>query len=338
MPALLAGGPTDVVTGWRWHLEESLAAPEVGALGRMVDCSAESPVGVSPGADRAALAGIDRFEPGRKQATECFFDYGVSMSDYVAVSRKHHADNGWLPRERYSFTAGQPVASILIAEISRLLPYYLLGFVEQGDGFEAVALLGLSNEQNLYLHPDGRWLADYVPASLRGYPFDLKMAGGDKQVLCLERGSMTDGGQGEPLFDEGGELAGRVRQTMNFLQQRDRQHQTTRQATRLLQEAGLIKPWALQIERGEGHAPYKVEGLHYIDEKALNALPPDAFAALRKQGALALAFGQLFSTTQVDKLAERAEFQARFQPAPVDDSYDRLFDGDDDELTFDFGD
>lgn len=263
------------------------------------------------------------------------------MSDYVAVSRKHHADNGWLPRERYSFTAGQPVASILMAEISRLLPYYLLGFIEQGDGFEAVALLGLSHEQNLYLHPDGRWLADYVPASLRGYPFDLKMAGGDKQVLCLERGSMTDGGLGEPLFDEGGELAGRVRQTMNFLQQRERQHQTTRQATRLLQEAGLIKPWALQIERGEGHAPYKVEGLHYIDEKALNALPADAFAALRNQGALTLAYGQLFSTTQVDKLTERASFHAKHsaqhQPAPFDGSYDGLF-GDDDELTFDFGD
>jgi len=73
----------------------------------------------------------------------------------------------------------------------------------------------------------------------------------------------------------------------------------------------------------------------------LNALPADAFAALRKQGALTLAYGQLFSTTQVDKLTERARFHAKHsaqhQPAPFDGNYDGLF-GDDDELTFDFGD
>ncbi|WP_136067479.1 SapC family protein [Modicisalibacter radicis] len=263
------------------------------------------------------------------------------MNDFIPLSRKQHADHGWLPRERYAFTAGQPVTSILTAEISRLLPYYLLGFIEQSDGFEAVALLGLNAEQNLYLHSDGRWLADYVPASLRGYPFDLVTIGqgeGERQVLCLERDSLTDEGRGEPLFDEDGELASRVRQTMSFLQQRRTQYRATQQATRLLQEAGLIKPWALQVDRGEGLPPYKVEGLHYIDEKALNALPADDFAALRKQGALVLAYGQLFSTAQVDKLTERDKFHERQQPGSATESYDRLLDGDDDELMFDFGD
>lgn len=74
----------------------------------------------------------------------------------------------------YQHTAGDCLVNILLAELPRLLPHYLLGFTLDAQGAaQPVALLGLAEGNNLYLHPDGRWLADYVPAAPHGYSFAL---------------------------------------------------------------------------------------------------------------------------------------------------------------------
>ncbi|WP_163649484.1 SapC family protein [Modicisalibacter sp. 'Wilcox'] len=114
--------------------------------------------------------------------------------------------------------------------------------------------------------------------------------------------------------------------------------QLTQHAAKVLGDSGVIEPWPLQIERGDGQEPLKVQGLHRINEKALNELSAEAFASLRSHGALALAYGQLFSMNQLSQLTERAKFHAQQQSGKAaDENLDAFFDGDDEELTFDFG-
>ena len=104
-----------------------------------------------------------------------------------------------------------------------------------------------------------------------------------------------------------------------------------------LADAGVIEAWPLQIGRGEGQEPLKVNGLFRISEKALSGLDAEALHALRG-GPLSLAYAQLFSTHQFGELKKRADLlaeAARTQQAP--ENLDSLFDsGPDDDLEFDF--
>jgi len=222
------------------------------------------------------------------------------------------------------------------------LPHYALGFIQQGEGthqsYQPVALTGLGGESNLYVHADGRWLANYVPSVLRGHPFRMAKADNDQQVLAIEQESLSDDSSAQPLFDNDGNLTDKVKQTVDFLTQCDNNRQATAKASQLLGDTGLIEQWPLKIERGEGHEPLNVQGLYRINEKALNELAADAFADLRKHGALPLAYAQLFSMSQLSQLTERAKFHAQQQAGKAaDENLDAFFDGDDEELTFDFG-
>ncbi|WP_087720923.1 SapC family protein [Salinicola salarius] len=263
------------------------------------------------------------------------------MPEWVAVSRTQHADRHYQPRQGYRFAAEQPVASILLAELGKLLPHYALGFIQQGESayqsYQPVALLGLNGQHNLYVHPDGRWLGNYVPASLRGYPFTLANTEDQQQVLCIAQDHLLEGEQGEPLFDEQGQLEQRVQQTLGFLQECEKNRQLTQAAAGVLGDTGVIEPWPLKIERGEGQEPLKVNGLYRVDEKALNALDADTYATLRG-GPMALAYAQLFSMSQLSQLAERAKFHDKHHAQQqTSENLDQFF-GDDEELTFDFGD
>lgn len=256
------------------------------------------------------------------------------MPEWIALSRTQHADKRYLPRDAYHFAANQAVANVLLAELSKLLPHYALAFIEQGEGYQPVALLSLDGQTNLYVAPNGKWLGSYVPASLRGYPFTLANTEDGQKALCVDRAHLT-GDQGEPLFDDEGNLARKVAQSLEFLQQCDRNRQVTAASTQKLAEAGVIEPWPLTLERGEGQEPLKVNGLYRVNEKALNALESEAYAVLRG-GPMALAHAQLFSMSQLNQLVERARFHAQQEGAAnPPENLDELFE-DDDDLTFDF--
>jgi len=254
------------------------------------------------------------------------------MPEWIALSRSEHAAKRYLPRDGYAFAANQPVASVLLAELAKLLPHYAMGFIEQGGGYQPVALLSLDGQRNLYLAPNGKWLGTYVPAALRGYPFTLANTEDGQKALCLDQAHLSDD-RGEPLFDDDGNLGQSVARTLEFLQQCDRNRQVTLASAQALADAGVIEPWPLQVARGDEQEPLKVGGLYRIDEKALNALEADAYAALRG-GPMALAHAQLFSMGQLNQLTERVRFHQESQAEPPE-SLDELFGGDDD-LTFDF--
>jgi len=257
------------------------------------------------------------------------------MPQWTVISKSSHAQTYYYPREGYHHTREQLVAPILLAELPKLTQHFLLGFVPKGDRFMAVALLGMEQGQNLYVHPDGRWLGSYVPASLRGYPFNLLPDEKGQRVLCIDAEQLTEvADAGEALFAENGQPSDSVAKQLDFLQHCEADRQRTQKAVDALQQAGVLQPWPLEISRGEGEAPKKIEGLYRIDEKALNTLDAEAYATL--QGApMALAHAQLFSAHQLHQLVERAKFQAQNTPQELPDDLDSFFNDDDDgDLSF----
>ncbi|TDV99035.1 SapC protein [Halomonas alkaliantarctica] len=258
------------------------------------------------------------------------------MPQWIALSPSQHAGLGYLPKDGYHFADQLNVAGILLAELPKLLPHYVVVLLKEGEHFQPMVLLGVG-ERNLYVAPNGKWLGTYVPASLRGYPFTLANSEqpGEK-VFAIDADHLSEN-QGDALFDDEGKLAGTAAQTLDFLTQCDRNRAATQQACDALQRAGVIEQWPLTIERGEGQEPLTVNGLYRINEAALINLEADVFATL-KGAPMALAYAQMFSMGQLNQLADRAKFHAEHGATQeVPENLDSVLDGmDDDDLMFDF--
>ncbi|UDL03829.1 SapC family protein [Marinobacter sp. CA1] len=250
------------------------------------------------------------------------------MSEWVAVSRSLHGDMAHVPRKGFYHTERSAVSVALLSELAAMLPHYVIGFLALEDAVFPVAILGIENNQNLYLNSDGRWLASYVPAEFRSHPFALIDDGMGRKVLAIDRGHLST--EGEPLFEEG-VLSAKVSDVVTFLTHCDSDRQATGNACQALQQAGVLTDWVLDVP--VGGVCRQVRGLKRIDERALNALDESAFAALR--GApIQIAYAQLFSMSQVKQLSQRASLpmnavnEKRF-------SLDDLFGEEDGNLSFD---
>jgi hypothetical protein len=174
----------------------------------------------------------------------------------------------------------------------------------------------------------------YVPAVLRGYPFALFDNSKGEKVLCIAEEHIGD--SGEPLFDSSGNMSKPVQDVMNFLIQCEKNRKVTQAACQSLDQAGVIEKWSLQVKHTEDQDPVTIDGLYRISEKALNDLDADAFADLRKNGALALAYAQIFSMPNISKLGELAKYHAQqaHKQKSSEPDIEQLF-GDGDILSFD---
>lgn len=233
------------------------------------------------------------------------------MSSWIALSRSEHADAHWKPRQGFAFAAGLQAVPVFVAELTKLLPSYCLGFVKDNDRYQAVCLLGLGEGRNLYVNQENKWLADYVPANLRGFPFTLAENDSGENVLCIDQGHLTKDSAASSLFDSEGNLSPKSVEMFEFLVKCRADNLVTQNACDALANAEILEVWPLTVNRGESEEPLAINGLYRINEKALNTLSGETFAALRQSGALALAYGQLFSMSQTAQLIKRAHYLAK---------------------------
>ncbi|GHA32661.1 SapC [Devosia pacifica] len=235
------------------------------------------------------------------------------------VTRERHANKKWNRSRGYSFAAKTNVVPIAAAELSQAVRSLPLAFLESEGRQTLVALLGLLPGQNLFVAPDGRWLGLYVPASLRAYPFRLGRT--DKQdnyamVVDESSGLVTDLGVGEDgvsFFNEEGKPAEETQKVLDFLIKTKRSGDACARAVDALQRHELIETWPLKVKDGE--AEKSIAGVGRISESKLNALEPEAMVELRDAGGLALAFGQLFSMSNISVLTTLAQAHAKASAA-----------------------
>ena len=140
----------------------------------------------------------------------------------VALNKVTHKDTKITPLGGdYSFA--RQTNSVLLAgiEFTEAAKEYPIVFAHAGESIVPVALLGLRNEENLFVTADASWDAKYIPAFVRRYPFVLAAASDiQQQVVCIDE-SYTgfDAIDGEALFSEDGEPTELLTKAMEFLEQ-----------------------------------------------------------------------------------------------------------------------
>lgn len=252
------------------------------------------------------------------------------MPNLQAITLESHQHKRFTAVADYKFTAQETVAALVVQELPRALLSLPIVFMPSSGNFVLRALQGFEPGKNLMIAADGRWLGSYVPSVYRGYPFVLAELAGNssgKKILCFDeesglldtktdsegsnegKGRANAAAKSEAFFTENGELSPTVAQTLNFLDQVDKNRLITQNICTVLQKHELLEPWpiSVQIESGTSN----VQGLYRINEPALGKLGSEALAELRDTGALLAAYCQLLSMQQLPVLAQIAQAHAK---------------------------
>lgn len=229
------------------------------------------------------------------------------MTNWIPISKTKHQSEYWLPSSDYLFTASTEVLLLLNAELPKLVTQYVIAFIKNDSQMTPVVILGIGIGKNLYVSEEGVWLASYIPATVRGYPYALIPDSNGQKILCIDENYIGRGENENPIFD-GENLAEKTAERHNFLNHSEESKTHTLSAGKLLDSLNLLEPWPLAFKSDNSDETSQLTGLFKVNEEVLNNLTDDEFCKLRNHGALALAYAQLFSMSQIDELVKRIEF------------------------------
>jgi hypothetical protein len=240
------------------------------------------------------------------------------------VTRERHTYKKWFRSRDYHFAAAFNMVPVSAAEMIHMARAFPLAFVEIDGAPMLVALFSLKAGNNLFVAPDGRWLASYVPAALQHYPFSLGKKADGGFALCVNESSglirdAAVGEEGFPFFGHDGTPSRETQEAVDTLSKVRLGLQTVQAAGALLAGKKLLEPWPITAQEESGNR--KIDGVLRISEPALNAIGAEDLVALRNTGGLAIAYSQLFSMGNLATLGsltsarERAAKQRMAIPA-----------------------
>lgn len=177
------------------------------------------------------------------------------------------------------------------------------------DRLQAVALLGLDADENLYLSGD-RWDAHYVPAIRQHGPFSILQGqrdGADGPVIGIDldhpRVMIGGGEDGEPVFLPHGGNAPYLEHVAGVLRRIHVGHAAMAPMFAAYEAEGLIEPVTLQVSLDET-LRYDLPDFHTLGVDALEALDDAALGRLHRAGFLRTAFAAAASLGNIARLID----------------------------------
>jgi hypothetical protein len=111
----------------------------------------------------------------------------------VPVNPKHHRDLSVKSGADYGFAREVNSVPLMAAEFEPASSEYAIVFAGQDKDVMPVALLGVRDQENLYIDDKGTWNAKYVPAFVRRYPFVFSSDNsGQTFTLCVDEDSQRN--------------------------------------------------------------------------------------------------------------------------------------------------
>jgi hypothetical protein len=191
------------------------------------------------------------------------------------------------------------------AEFRNLQADYPIVFRKASDDvhFEAIALFGFQEGENLFLSPKG-WDAYSLPMSLDRLPFMIGRAGEELMVHIDLDSPRVSKSQGKPVFlPHGGnsEYLEHINSTLFALHQG---MMSMPPFINTLIELKLLEGFTLDVELNDG-SQNRLAGFYTINEEHLNALDGATLKRLQDAGHLQAIYYALASLSNFRQLIER---------------------------------
>ena len=227
----------------------------------------------------------------------------------VPLSKEVHSQLYIEAIEGYQHTKETNSIYIAAIEFLQVSKEYPIVFAKDGnEKIFPVALLGLQKNSNLFVDSKGKWLADYIPAYVRRYPFILAIPDEKEPTftVCIDESfpGFNTAKEGNPLFDENGEQQDLLKQAVDFLKDYQSHVQLTTLFCENLSKLDILEPMQANIENADGNKS-SLGGFMGISREKLKALKPAQLTQLVKTDHMELIFAHLASLSNINNLIKR---------------------------------
>jgi hypothetical protein len=224
----------------------------------------------------------------------------------IPVNRKQHGDVSIKQGNDFGFAKNVNSFPLLASEFDLSSVEYAIVFSGDGKDVMPAVLVGIRDNENLYIDQSGTWNAKYIPAFVRRYPFVFSSPDRTSFTLCIDEDfpGVNRNGMGERLFDAAGERTQYLRTVLGFLQAYQAQFEATRAFCQRLTELNLLEAMQAQFTLRSGQR-ITLGGFMTVNRDRLKALPGDALARLAASGDLDLIYAHLHSQRNFTPTAER---------------------------------
>jgi hypothetical protein len=196
------------------------------------------------------------------------------------------------------------------AEFGAACRDYPIAFVsgDAGKTFLPMAVLGLENQQNLFVTENGSWdAAVYLPAYIRRYPFCMTRVTVDgkeqaERIACVEKRAINE--KGEALYDAKGEPLPVWEERRKLLFEYEADLVRSEEMCRTLAELQLLENFTMQAVPNQG-TPLAMTGMCRVAESKLVELAPEQLKTLVQKGVLARVYAHLISLNNFGRLLDR---------------------------------
>jgi hypothetical protein len=201
----------------------------------------------------------------------------------------------------YSYAKETAKCVVGVSELFKASMSYPILFTAQNENYNAIALMGLKDGNNLFIDKEGNFKEDtYTPLFLRTYPFvfvqdeDKHHLGYDSDAKAINRKS------GQSIFSKDGENTKYLDGVVEFLTISQNSIKSLNIFIKQLDEAGVLKKEILNVANGK----YIIDGFYQVDEEKLNNLDKYILRDLVKSGAYKIAIAHLLSYNNFEKLVK----------------------------------
>jgi hypothetical protein len=225
----------------------------------------------------------------------------------VPISSERHKD--WSVRTGGDFGFAREVNSVplLAAEFIAAATDHAIVFAGDENTVFPSVILGMHDNANGNVAPDGSWTGGYIPAFLRRYPFVFSRSEDGKTfTLCMDEefDGFNKDGKGERLFDADGNRTQYLESMLTFAREYQALFERTQIFCNRLKEYDLLDAGQAQFNLPDGESS-KLGGFYTINRAKLKALPPETLAQLASTDELELCYVHLQSLNNLTPMARR---------------------------------
>lgn len=224
----------------------------------------------------------------------------------VPLNKEVHSDWSIETVSNYKHTSETNSLYIAAIEFTKAANEYPIVFgIAEDESVFPVVILGLRKNENLYINKKGEWMASYIPAYVRRYPFilatDEKEA--DKFTVCIDSDcpGFNKKGKGIKLFDDDGNESDLLKNSVEFLKDYQNHIQLTTMFCKSINELGLLEPMKADIKLADGEE-ISLGGFMGINREKLKALDSESLVDLVKTDQMELIYAHLISLGNIDSL------------------------------------
>lgn len=242
-------------------------------------------------------------EPRQADAAPPSSNLPLFYKNPVPLDAKSHADVSLKQDFGLGFTSGVNAVPVNLIELPQICHYYPVAFSPDANA-TPVAILGLRDNENLFLNEKGEWGEDmYIPAYIRRYPFIFsEMPDSDQLSLCIDMDpAVVEPGGDQKFFTEDGKPTPLAQNALEFCKSYHAAAQHTLEFGQALHQSGLLVERRAEIVVAGGKR-INFSGFRIVDEKKLAELDDATFMEWRKKSWLPFIYAHLFSGAQWQRL------------------------------------